>query len=190
MPRLLPFLLRCHCVRHAQLVVGMHWGLICSVPLRLPLGLSSTTPLCTCHRWFCHGDGIKGGLYYRAAEAQFATLAQVCARRALQAWGRAPRALLHWLYCSAVPPTHAGCRRTLAAQSMSPSFLCPAALALAHDCTQYYDMPSPSVRDAAWPLMQAGIPPFKVRVRRHTRRSRRQLPTPSKCLNHARAWKP
>ncbi|KAL4440672.1 hypothetical protein ABPG77_000381 [Micractinium sp. CCAP 211/92] len=52
--------------------------------------------------WFCHGDGIKGGLYYRAAEAQFATLAQ------------------------------------------------------------YYDMPSPSVRDAAWPLMQAGIPPFKV----------------------------
>lgn len=52
--------------------------------------------------WFCHGDGVKGGLYYRAAEAQFATLAQ------------------------------------------------------------YYDMPSPSVRDAAWPLMREDVAPFKV----------------------------
>lgn len=31
-------------------------------------------------RWFCHGDGVKGGLYYRAAEAQLATLAQVRGR--------------------------------------------------------------------------------------------------------------
>jgi hypothetical protein len=27
---------------------------------------------------------------------------------------------------------------------------------------QYYDMPSPSVRSAVWPMMQNGVAPFKV----------------------------
>ncbi|KAI3436557.1 hypothetical protein D9Q98_005973 [Chlorella vulgaris] len=52
--------------------------------------------------YFSSGDGVDAGLYYRAAETQFSTMAQ------------------------------------------------------------YYDMPSPSVRSAVWPMMQTGVAPFKV----------------------------
>lgn len=52
------------------------------------------------------------------------------------------------------------CPLTMAAPRILAFVLCSTVTAAVP--VQYYDMPSPSVRSAVWPMMQTGVAPFKV----------------------------
>ena len=105
--------------------------------LRKLLRLPASPAVIVLHHyaWFyAYGDGVEAGLYYRPAEAQLSTLAQV--RRAAGqglAAARAPSGVLAPLTCA--PPC----------------------------CSQYYDIPAPSVRNALYRMMQADVAPYKAR---------------------------
>lgn len=90
------------------------------------------------------GDGADEGLFYREAEIQLATLAQV---GRMGGDGARLTTARSWSLDPPQPPRPG--------PESAPVLIVQYPL-------QYYDIPSPSLRDAVYPEMLADWPPFKV----------------------------